>query len=144
MRIFAGIVLVVLSLLCWGGQTIVWLMPKTGVRLGLSEVEKDVEPVYWADIRGEAAWDFFTLWTMLAAALLLILDEPAWAYFGLVGGGMYVYFAGRGIFTRLAMRSRGFRVGAATSLKLGYTFLSICGLMGLVTIAAAASALVPR
>ena len=144
MRIFAGIVLVVLSLLCWGGQTIVWLMPKTGVRLGLSEAEEDVEPVYWADIRGEAAWDFFTLWTMLAAALLLILDEPAWAYFGLVGGGMYLYFAGRGIFTRAAMRRRGFRVGAAANLKLGYTFLGIWGLMGLVTIAAAASALVPR
>jgi len=144
MRIFAGIVLVVLSLLCWGGQTIVWLMPKTGVRLGLAEAEEDVEPVYWADIRGEAAWDFFTLWTMLAAALLLILDEPAWAYFGLVGGGMYVYFAGRGIFTRSAMRRRGFRVGAAANLKLGYTFLGIWGLMGLVTIAAAASALVPR
>jgi hypothetical protein len=144
MRIIGGIAMFALSLLCWGGQTIVWLSPKVGVKLGLSEAEEDVEPVYWADIRGEAAWDFFTLWTMLAAALLLILDEPVWAYFGLVGGGMYVYFAGRGILTRLAMRRSGFRVGASTSLKLGYTFLSIWCLMGLVTIAAAAMALAPR
>jgi len=144
MSILAGIVLLVLSLLCWGGQTIVWLMPKTAVKLGLSEAEEDVEPIYWADIRGEAAWDFFTLWTMVASALLLIVDEPAWAYFGLVGGGMYVYFSGRGIFTRLAMRRRGFRVGAATNLKLGYTFLSIWGFMGVVTIAAAGMALAPR
>lgn len=144
MRIFGAIVLMALSLLCWGGQTIVWLLPRTGVKLGLSEAEEDVEPTYWADIRGEAAWDFFTLWTMLAAAVLLILDEPAWAYFGLVGGGMYVYFAGRGIFTRVAMRRRGFRVGARVSLKLGYTFLVIWGLMGLVTIAAAGRALALR
>lgn len=144
MRIFGAIVLMALSLLCWGGQTIVWLFPRTGVKLGLSEAEEDVEPAYWADIRGEAAWDFFTLWTMLAAAVLLILDEPAWAYFGLVGGGMYVYFAGRGVFTRRAMRSRGLRVGATVSLKLGYTFLVIWGLMGLVTIAVAGRALALR
>jgi hypothetical protein len=143
MRIFGGIVLFALSLLCWGGQTIVWLLPKTGVKLGLSEAEEDVEPPYWADIRGEAAWDFFTLWTMLPAAVLLILDHPAWTYFGLVGGGMYVYFAGRGIFTRIAMRRLGFRVGSAANLKLGYAFLAIWGLMGLVTIAAAGRAMTP-
>jgi len=144
MSIFWAIVLMALSLLCWGGQTIVWLFPRTGVKLGLSEAEEDVEPAYWADIRGEAAWDFFTLWTLVAAAVLLILDEPAWAYFGLVGGGMYVYFAGRGIFTRVAMRRRGLRVGATASLKLGYVFLVIWGLMGLVTIAAAGRALALR
>jgi len=141
MRILVGSVLFALSLLCWGGQTIVLLFPKTGVKLGLSEAEEDVEPAYWADIRGEAAWDFFTLWTMVAAALLLIVDEPAWAYFGLVGGGMYVYFSGRGVFTRAAMRRRGLRVGAGASVKLGYGFLVIWGLMGLVTIAAAVAAL---
>ena len=144
MQILWGIVLVVLSLLCWGGQTIVWLTPKIGVRLGLSEAEEDVEPAYWADIRGEAAWDFFTLWTLLVAGVLLIADKPAWTYFGLVGGGMYVYFAGRGIFTRAAMRRRGLRVGATASLKLGYAFLAIWGLMGLVTIAAAGRALAAR
>ena len=144
MRILGGIILLALSLLCWGGQTIVWLMPKASVKLGLSEAKEDVEAAYWADIRGEAAWDFFTLWTMLPASILLILDESAWAYFGLVGGGIYVYFAGRGIFTRIAMRQRGFRVGAAANLKLGYAFLAIWGLMGLVTIAAAGRALALR
>lgn len=142
MQIFSGIVVLVLSLLCWGGQTIVWLAPKIGVALGLSEAEGDVEPTYWADIRGEAAWDFLTLWTIVVAGVLLIVDHASWAYFGLVGGGMYVYFAGRGIFTRAAMRRRGLRVGASFNLKLGYAFLTIWGLMGLATIAAAVVALV--
>lgn len=141
MQILWGIALLALSLLCWGGQTIVWFAPKTGVRLGLSEAESDVEPCYWADIRGEAAWDFLTLWTLPAAAALLILGKPGWAYFGLVGGGMYLYFAGRGIFTRMAMRRRGLRVGSPFNLKLGYTFLAIWGLMAMATIASAARAL---
>jgi hypothetical protein len=127
-----------LSLLCWAGQTIVLFSPATGVRLGLSEAEADVEPTFWADVRGEALWDFCTLWTLVVAALLLIADRGTWAYFGLVGGGMYVYFAGRGILTRLAMRTRGLRIGTAQGVRLVFAFLGAWGLMGLATIIAAA------
>lgn len=141
MHIFWGITVVLLSLLCWGGQTIVWLAPKTGVRLSLSEAEGDVEPTYWADIRGEAVWDFFTLWTLVVAGVLLIIDNRAWAYFGLVGGGMYVYFAGRGVFTRASMQRRGLRVGTPLNLKLGYSLLTVWGLLGLFVIVAAVMAL---
>jgi hypothetical protein len=141
MQVVAGIVVVVLSLLCWGGQTISWLSPATAVKLTLMEAEDDVEPVYWADIRGEAAWDALTLWTMLAAGILLIADSDSWAYFGLVGGGMYVYFAGRGILTRVVMQRRGLRIGAPANVKIGLTFLAIWGVMGVVTIVAAIAAL---
>lgn len=141
MGIFWGVVVVALSLLCWGGQTIVWLAPAIGVRLGLSEAEADVEPTYWADIRGEAPWDFLTLWTLVVAGTLLIIENPAWAYFGLVGGGMYLYFAGRGISTRMALQRNGFRVGTPLNLKLGYTLLGIWGVMAAITIVAAVVAL---
>lgn len=141
MHVMWGLVVVALSLLAWGGQTLSWLRPDTAVKLTLMEAEDDVEPTYWADIRGEARWDFLSLWTMLPAGILLILDQPAWAYFGLVGGGMYVYFAGRGIFTRLSMQRRDLRIGAAASVQVGYTFLAIWGVMGLITIAAAIVAL---
>ena len=141
MDVFGGIVLVVLSLLAWGGQTISWLKPDTAVKLALMEAEKDVEPTFWADIRGEAAWDALTLWTMPVAGILLIANVDAWAYFGLVGGGMYVYFAGRGLFTRLAMQRRNLRIGSPGSVTIGLTFLAIWGLMGVITIAAAVAAL---
>jgi hypothetical protein len=95
-----------LSLLCWAGQPIVLFAPATDVKLGLSEAEADVETAFWADVRGEALWDFLTLWTLVVASVLLIIDHGSWAYFGLVGGGMYVCFAGRGISTRTAMRRR--------------------------------------
>lgn len=144
MGIVFGVVVVVLSGLAWGGQTVAWLAPDTAARLGLMEAEEDVEPTYWADIRGEAAWDFFTLWTMVVAGALLIVDEPAWAYFGLVGGGVYLYFAGRGIFTRVTMHRSGFRIGRLTNLKFAYAFLAVWGVMAVVMIVAAVSTLRAR
>ena len=72
MDIVWGIVLLVLGLLAWVGQSIVWLWPETGVRLGLAEAEADVDPVFWADVRGEAAWDALVTWTLPAAGLLLM------------------------------------------------------------------------
>lgn len=138
---FWGLVVLALSLLAWGGQIISWLAPERAVRLGLMEPKDSVEPTYWADIRGEAPFDFITLWTMVVAGILLIFDNSAWAYFGLVAGGMYVYFAGRAFFTRAALQRRGFRVGNPMNLKLAYTLLVVWGIMGLIVIAASVVAL---
>lgn len=114
-----------------------WLWPKTAVTWGLREAEDEVEPVYGADVQAEATWDVLTLWALPMAGLLLIVDAPEWGYFGLVGGGMYVYFAGRGVLTRLEMQRRGFRVGASNAVKAAYIFLTLWGVVGLVTIVAA-------
>ena len=46
------------------------------------------------------------MWTLPLAGLLLIVGHEAWAWLGLVGGGMYVYFGGRGILTRLELQRR--------------------------------------
>ncbi len=48
-------------------------------------------------IAGRAGWgdvpEVFTRTdVMVVAGVLLIADVHAWAYFGLVGGGMYLYF----------------------------------------------------
>lgn len=74
---------------------------------------------------------------MVAAGVLLIADRAAWPYFSLVGGGMYLYFGGRGITTRLAMARRGLRIGAPESVRIGVAFLAIWALMALITIVAA-------
>jgi len=140
-QVFFGIVVVALSLLCWGGQTVVFFAPATGAQWGLSEKEADVETTFWADVRGEALWDSLTLWTLVVAGVLLIIGRAAWTHFGLVGGGMYVYFAGRGIFTRVAMMRRGLRIGTPRGVKVALTFLTIWGVTGLVTIIAAIAAL---
>lgn len=141
MGVVWGAVLVLVCGFCWLGQVISWLAVPTAVRLGLSEAEADVEPTFWADIRAEAAWDSFTLWTLPLAGLLLALRVDEWAYFGLVGGGMYAYFAGRGVLARRAMQQRDLRIGSSQSVRVGYAALVVWGAVALVTIAAAVNGL---
>jgi hypothetical protein len=136
-----GIVLIVLGLLAWGGQTLSRFAPDTATKLSLVEKKETVEPVYWADIRGEALWDFLTLWTLVVAGVLLLVDHQAWPYFGLVGGSIYLYFGGRGILTRVEMQRAGFRVGDPKSVQLGLVMLAVWGVVGLTTIIIATTTL---
>ena len=141
MSVIWGIVVTALSLLAWAGQAAAWLAPSTAVRWKLMEAEDDVNPTFWADIRAEALWDTLCLWVMVAAGMLLIFDQAAWSYFGLVGGGIYLYFGGRGISTRVTMTRRGLRIGTPESVRTGIVFLAIWAAMALITIVAAIAAL---
>jgi hypothetical protein len=134
MSVLWGVVVLSLSLLAWGGQALSWLAPATAVDLKVMEAEDDVELTFWADVRGEAVWDTLTLWTMVVAGALLIAGRDSWTYFGLVGGGMYLYFGGRGIFARAAMLRRNLRIGAPDNVKLGFVFSAIWAMMAVVTI----------
>ena len=138
MAIAWGLVVVALSALAWGGQAISWFAPQTAVRLSLTEDEDAVEPTFDADGRGEALWDTLTLWVMIVAGVLLVAGSAAWAYFGLAGGAVYVYFAGRGLVTRRTMQRRGLRIGSDRNVSLAYLLLATWGAMGLVTAIAAA------
>ena len=91
--------------------------------------------------RGEALWDFLTLWPFVVAGALLLFDHQAWLYFGLIGGSVYLYFAGRGILTRIEMRRAGFRVGDPNNLQLGLVMLAVWGVIGLITIVTASNTL---
>ena len=142
MEIAWGIVVIVLSVICWGGQTLALLAPSPAERLGVTEPEEAVEPAFYADVRGEAAWDALTLWITIVAGVLLIAGSTAWPYFGLAGGAVYLYFAGRGVFTRRSLERRGLRIGTQQNVAVGYAFLVMWGVMGLVTAIAAATSLV--
>lgn len=131
-----GLVVTALSLLCWGGQLLSLVAPDLATKLGLIEDEADVEPVFWADVRGEALWDVATLWSLVVAGVLLLVGSDAWAYFGLAGGGAYLYFTGRGIVVRVTMMRRGFRVGGAESARVGLIALAVWGVMAAITVTA--------
>ena len=81
-----------------------------------------------------AYWDTAVLWTLPVAGILLILNNPLWAYFSLVGSGMYLYFAGRGIVVRKLMQQRSIRIGLQKDLKVAYLFLTIWGVTAVITI----------
>ena len=142
MHVFWGVILIIFTLVvCWLGQTISAFSPKFAVKLGLTERESEVDSTFYADVRGEAIWDSLILWTLPVAGILLIINNGLWAYFGLVGGGSYLYFAGRGIVTRLVMQRRGIRIGVPGTLKLFYIFLTLWAVIAIVTIIMAISAL---
>ena len=142
MNLIWGVILIIFTLvLSWLAQVINALSPTWASQLGLSEPESDVDPTFFADGRGEAIWDAMIVWTLPVAGILLIFNSPLWAYFGLVGGGVYLYFAGRGIVVRLVMQRRGIRIGKPGTLKLYYGFLTLWGLIAVVTIAMAVAAL---
>ena len=134
MDLILGIVIIFFSLLGWLGQMLTAVSHKHAAKFGLTESESDVDPAFFADVRGEALWDTINLWILPVAGILLLLNNSWWAYFGLVGGGMYFYFAGRGIIVRIVMQRRGSRIGKPETLKVVYIFLTIWGLIALVTI----------
>ena len=134
MDILWGILLIVFGLIAWGGQVLSTLTPKFAKKLGLIEPEADVDTAFYADARGEARWDSMTLWTLPLAGIFIILNSPLWIYFGMFGGSMYLYFAGRAIVTRLELRRHGVRIGKPELLKIYFIFVTLWGLIGLATI----------
>jgi len=54
MDIIWGILLIVFGLIAWGGQVLSALSPRVAEKHGLMEPETDVNPVFYADVRGEA------------------------------------------------------------------------------------------
>jgi len=134
MILIFAIITLVFSLIAWVGQTITLFWPVAAAKMTVTEPEAGVDPAYFADVRGEAFWDTVSTWTLPVAAVLMIINNAAWAYFGLIGGGIYLYFAGRGISTRIAYQRRGIRIGKPSTVKQGYVFLSIWGLIAIGTI----------
>lgn len=137
MRVAWGVALVVLGLLAWLGQVLSWLAPASAARLGLTETEAEVEPTFWADTRAEATWDSLTLWTLPLAGVLLIADAATWPQWGLIGGAAYLYFAGRGVLSRIHIQKRGLRIGTKAEVRSAFAMLPIWALAGLITIVAA-------
>jgi hypothetical protein len=141
MNIIWGIILTIISSLGWLGQAITAFWPETAVTLNLTEPKTDVDPTFYADVRGEAYWDTAVLWILPVAGVLLLLNNPAWTYFGLVGGGMTLYFAGRGIVARKVMQRRGIRIGTPEAVKVNIIFLALSGITAVITIIIAIFAL---
>jgi hypothetical protein len=130
-----GIILIIFTLFIgWMMQVLVTVAPTFAAKFGLIEPEEGIDRTFFMDAKGEALWDALSLWVLPVAGILLVSGSPYWAYFGLVGGGMYVYFSGRGIVVRRMMQRNGIVIGNPDTLKLFYAFLVMWGLIGLVTI----------
>ena len=134
MNLIWGAILISVTLKCWIGQIIIALSPKVAVKIRIAEPESDVDPTFFADMRGEAIWGALSLWTVPIAGILLIINNTLWTYFGLVGGGMYLYFVGRTITSNLTLQRNEINIGRSKKLKIKYIILTLWGIISLVTI----------
>ena len=134
MNIIWGFLLTLVTSVGWLGQVITAFWPETAVSLSLTEPETEVDATFHVDVRGEAYWDSAVLWILPMAGVLLLLNNPMWVYFGLVGGGMYLYFAGRGIVVRRMMQKHNIRIGLPGAVKVNFVFLAVSGVTAVITI----------
>ena len=133
MNLIWGIILVSVTLKCWIGQIIIAFSPKVAEKIKIAEPESDVNQTFFLEMQGAAIWDAVSLWTLPFAGILLILNNKLWTYFGLVGGGMYLYFVGRGIASHSTMQRKGINIGRAKKLKVKYMILTLWGFIAIVT-----------
>jgi len=125
-----AIIIILLGALAWVGQLFSALVPLTAARLGLIESEEMVDPAFYADARGEAIWDSFVLWGLPLAGVLLLLEHPWWPHLGLAGGAIYLYFAGRGVISRMMLRRREIRIGLPSTALVFNVALLLWGISG--------------
>ena len=72
MDLILGIVIIFFSLLGWLGQMLTAVSHKHAAKFGLTESESDVDPAFFADVRGEALWDTINRWILPVAGILLL------------------------------------------------------------------------
>jgi hypothetical protein len=118
-----GIVVFVLGLVAWAGQSLSFFAPALATRLGVLEPKGDIDPsLRIIEAKAEGLMDLLLAWTLPASALLMLLDHPLWPYLGIFGGGVFLYFSGLITFSRIFITAAGRNAGSAASKNAAYLF----------------------
>jgi hypothetical protein len=134
-----GVLILVLGLIAWLGQTLAFLVPAVAVKLGVLEREAEIDPtLYIMEAKVEGLVDILLTWTLPAAALLMILGHPLWPYLGLFGAGVFLYFSGLITLSRVVLKRAGKQVGSPASERAAYLFGSLWALAAFAMIGLAA------
>jgi hypothetical protein len=121
-----GVVTVATGLFAWLGQTVTFISPATGAKLGILEPEDEIDPTLRIiEAEAEGLIDMLLVWVLPAAALLMLLQVPIWPYIALVGAGIYIYFSALIMSCRVYLTRHGRKVGGVASVRATYIFGSI-------------------
>ncbi len=135
MSLIIGIFIIAVGLLCWIGQSLVFITPHAAEKLGLVEPKDDMdEGFYIIEAKSIALNDLLLTWTLPLSGLLMILENPLWPYFGLIGGGIYLYFSGYIILSRIFLNKNNKKIGSSSSVTTAYIFGVIWTLSALLMI----------
>ena len=123
MELVIGIGTLVVGTIAWVGQCLAFFTPALAERLGVLERESDMDPIlYLIETRAMGAADALLAWTLPCGALLMLLGHPYWPFFGLVGGGVFLYFSVLIVLARVVLRRRGLRAGSPSAVRAAYLF----------------------
>lgn len=126
MSIAVAVATLIVGSIAWLGQSLAFLAPAIAERLGVLEPEAEIDPtLYVVEARAEGLTDMLLGWTLPAAALLMLLDNPLWPYLALIGSGVFLYFSLLVILSRVFLRRRGAKVGRPASVRAAYIFGAI-------------------
>lgn len=135
MEIIIGIVVIVLGAICWIGQSLAVFALPTAIKLGVFESEKDVDQsMYLFERFSQGIMDVILTWILPLSAALMIFDYSFWPVLALIGGGVYLYFPGVFIITRIVLGMRGIKIGKASSVMSAYVFGTLWTLSAIVMI----------
>ena len=132
------VLVIILGLITWIGQTISFFAPTLAEKLGVSERKSEIDDsLYIVESKAMGLMDFLTTWTMPLAGVLLLLENTLWPYFGLVGASIYLYYSGVIIFSRIYLKSYGKKIGSIASVKTAYIYGMVSIVVSLIMIAMA-------
>ena len=116
-----GVLVIVLGLICWLGQTLAIIAPDVAVKLGVAEREEDIDKsMYLFERYSQGIMDVLLTWMLPASALMMLLDYEHWPILALVGGGVYLYFPGVFSITRIVLKRHGLKIGSPASELTAY------------------------
>jgi len=135
MNTLFGITVVLLGLLAWAGQTISFLAPHVAEQWGLQEPEDEVDKtLHIIESKALGLNDMLFTWILPLSGVLMIIEHSMWPYFGLVGGGIYLYFSGMIVFSRLYLQKEGIKIGRPNQIKVAYLFSGLWSASALIMI----------
>lgn len=118
-----GILVTVLGLICWVGQTLVVFAPDIAVKLGVGEPEHELDrSMYLFERYSQGIPDTLLTWILPASALMMLLGMEYWPIPALIGGGVYLYFPAVFSITRVVLQKDGKKVGTPASVLAAYVF----------------------
>ena len=118
-----AVLIIVLGLICWLGQSLVVFAPRVAEKLGVGEPEEELDrSMYLFERYSQGIPDILLTWMLPASALMLLLGYEHWPILALVGGGVYMYFPSVFSITRIVLQREGLKVGSPASQVTAYVF----------------------
>ena len=72
-----GIVVILVGLIVWVGQTLSFLAPEIATKLGVNDPEEEMDQsLYIIETKANGLSDILLAWTLPLSSLLMILDRP--------------------------------------------------------------------